>query len=163
MSKGYPSMTALLGLLAVAGYQNRDKIAEFLKGHDGPGTGRSPVPSVSDRQAGTGGTGGLGNLSGLLGGVGSAGVGGLIASGLSELVEHFTKGGQGETAHSWINHGPNRDIPERDLEHAIGPDTLAALEERTGLSRSELLSRLSRDLPSAVDRYSPEGRLPALS
>ena len=25
-------MTALLGLLAVAGYQNRDKIAEMLKG-----------------------------------------------------------------------------------------------------------------------------------
>ena len=30
MSRGYPSMTALLGLLAVAGYQNRDKIAEWL-------------------------------------------------------------------------------------------------------------------------------------
>ena len=25
MSRGYPSMTALLGLLAIAGYQNRDK------------------------------------------------------------------------------------------------------------------------------------------
>ena len=29
MSRGMPSMVALLGLLAVAGYQNRDKIAEF--------------------------------------------------------------------------------------------------------------------------------------
>ena len=29
MSRGYPSMTALLGLLAIAGYQNRDKIAEM--------------------------------------------------------------------------------------------------------------------------------------
>jgi uncharacterized protein YidB (DUF937 family) len=27
-----PSMTALLGLLAIAGYQNRDKLAELLKG-----------------------------------------------------------------------------------------------------------------------------------
>jgi uncharacterized protein YidB (DUF937 family) len=32
MSRGFPSMTALLGLLAIAGYQNRDKIAEFLRG-----------------------------------------------------------------------------------------------------------------------------------
>ncbi len=32
MSRGFPSMTALLGLLAVAGYQNRDKIAEMLNG-----------------------------------------------------------------------------------------------------------------------------------
>ena len=31
MSRGFPSMTALLGLLAVAGYQNRDKIAEMLE------------------------------------------------------------------------------------------------------------------------------------
>ena len=30
MSRGYPSLTALLGLLAIAGYQNRDKIAEML-------------------------------------------------------------------------------------------------------------------------------------
>jgi len=32
MSRGMPSMTALLGLLAIAGYQNRDKLAEMLKG-----------------------------------------------------------------------------------------------------------------------------------
>ena len=32
MSRGMPSMMALLGLLAVAGYQNRDKIAEVLGG-----------------------------------------------------------------------------------------------------------------------------------
>jgi hypothetical protein len=30
MSRGMPSMTALLGLLAIAGYQNRDKLAEML-------------------------------------------------------------------------------------------------------------------------------------
>jgi uncharacterized protein YidB (DUF937 family) len=34
MSRGYPSLTALLGLLAIAGYQNRDKIAELLRGTD---------------------------------------------------------------------------------------------------------------------------------
>ena len=32
MSRGFPSMTALLGLLAIAGYQNRDKIAEVISG-----------------------------------------------------------------------------------------------------------------------------------
>lgn len=103
------------------------------------------------------------NLDRLLGGASAGGVGGLIAGGLSELVDHFTKGGHAETAQSWINHGPNRDIPAADLERAIGPDTLAALEQRTGLSKSELLARLSRDLPSAIDRYSPDGRLPAFS
>ena len=32
MSRGLPSMTALLALLAIAGYQNKDKIAEMLRG-----------------------------------------------------------------------------------------------------------------------------------
>ena len=47
MSRGMPSMTALLGLLALAGYQNRDKLAELLKG-----AGRSnPQPGSSTHQA----------------------------------------------------------------------------------------------------------------
>lgn len=160
MSKGYPSMTALLGLLAVAGYQNRDKISEWLGGH-GKDTAHAPVPQVPAGAPASGGTIPA-NLERLLGGAGSAGVGGLIAGGLGELIEHFTKGGHADTAQSWINHGPNRDIPAADLERAIGPETLASLEQRTGLTRTELLARLSRDLPSAIDRYSPDGRLPAL-
>jgi uncharacterized protein YidB (DUF937 family) len=159
MSKGYPSMTALLGLLAVAGYQNRDKLAELLKGH-GPET-RSPVPPIPNTTSTPSGTGGLGNLGALLGGVGTAGIGGLIAGGLSELVDHFTKGGHGETANSWVNQGPNRDIAEADLERAIGADTLDHLTQQTGLSRAALLSRLSRELPSAIDLYATDGRRPA--
>ncbi|MCJ2089902.1 YidB family protein [Methylobacterium sp. E-005] len=158
MSEGYPSMTALLGLLAVAGYQNRDKISEWL-GHHGASPSTQPIRDVSP----TSGSSIPGNLGQLLGGAGSAGVGGLVGRGLSELVDHFTKGGHADTARSWIDHGPNRDMPESDLERAIGPQTLAALEQRTGLSKSELLTRLSRDLPSAIDRYSPDGRLPAFS
>ncbi|GJE76397.1 YidB family protein [Methylorubrum suomiense] len=161
MSKGYPSMTALLGLLAVAGYQNRDKIAEWLgsqtKGAPhAPDVHRSPttVPStttVSDRPS---------SLDGLLGGLGSGGVGGLIAGGLSELVDHFTRSGHGETAKSWIDHGDNRAMDETQLERAIGSETLDHLTQQTGLSRAALLARLSRELPSAIDRYSPDGRLP---
>jgi len=31
-----PSLAALLGLVAVAGYQNRDKIGDFIRGLDDP-------------------------------------------------------------------------------------------------------------------------------
>ena len=51
MSRGMPSMVALLGLLAVAGYQNRDKIAEMLGGRkQEPGGG----PGLNDQQGGQG-------------------------------------------------------------------------------------------------------------
>lgn len=36
MSRGTPSMAALLGMIAIAGYQNRDKISKWLGGVAGP-------------------------------------------------------------------------------------------------------------------------------
>jgi uncharacterized protein YidB (DUF937 family) len=60
-----------------------------------------------------------------------------------------------------VNQGPNQEIAPHQLEGAIGTDVLSTLTQRTGLSREELLARLSRELPQAVDRYTPDGRLPA--
>jgi uncharacterized protein YidB (DUF937 family) len=144
-----PSMVALLGLLAVAGYQNREKIAEMLgKLGDKSATGNQP-----------GGLGGvLGNLGGLLGG---ASAGSVLSGGLGDLVDRFKQSGQGETAESWIRSGPNRPIEPDQLERAIGPEVLDKLVEQTGLSRQELLARLSRTLPEAVDKYTPEGHIPS--
>jgi uncharacterized protein YidB (DUF937 family) len=150
MSRGMPSMTALLGLLALAGYQNRDKLAELLKG-----AGNSTQPGAGTQQGPLGGL--LGNLGGALAG---GGVGGLLNGGLGELLDRFKQNGQGDAAESWINKGPNKELPPPQLRQAIGPDVLAALEQQTGLSQEELLARLSRELPAAVDQYTPDGRLP---
>ncbi|AWN42938.1 YidB family protein [Methylobacterium durans] len=169
MSDGYPSMTALLGLLALAGYQNRDKIAEFLGGRGQP----DPAPAgAAGGQAGPGAgaggalsgglAGGLGGLLGSLAGhAGAGGAGGFLHSGLGEMLERFQQAGHGSAAQSWVNSGPNEEISPQQLETAIGPDVLATLTQRTGLSREDLLARLSRDLPQAIDRYTPDGRLPA--
>ncbi|WP_457090936.1 YidB family protein [Microvirga sp. P5_D2] len=153
MSRGYPSMTALLGLLAIAGYQNRDKIAEMLRGGQA-----SADPNLAGQPQQQGGLGGLG---GLLGGLGGAGAGGLLGGGLGELLDSFRQSGQGEVADSWVGTGPNKDIAPPQLEQAIGPDVLDTLSQQTGLSREELLARLSRELPKAVDQYTPDGRLPS--
>ena len=148
MSRGFPSMTALLGLLAVAGYQNRDKIAEMLGG-------------IGQSKPGAAGQGGIGGLLGQLsGGLGGAGAGGLLSGGLGELIERFKQSGQQETAESWVKTGPNKNCTPSQLEQAIGPEVLDSLSKETGLSRDELLARLCRELPDAVDKYTPEGRLP---
>lgn len=150
MASKMPSMTALLGLLAIAGYQNRDKIAEMLKGAGATGD-----------KAGGGTQPGLGGVLGNLGGEGAAGgVGGLLGGGLGELLERFKQSGHGEVAQSWVNDGPNKEIAPPQLKQAIGADALAALEKQTGLSQDELLARLSSELPAAVDKYTPGGRLP---
>ena len=151
MSRGTPSLTALLGLLALAGYQNRDKLGELLKG----ATGSTPDTSSKNQAGPLGGL--LGNLGGMLGG---GGVGGLLSGGLGELLDRFKQNGQGDAAESWIGKGPNKQLPPTELKQAIGLDVLAALEQQTGLSQEELLARLSRELPAAVDQYTPDGRLP---
>jgi uncharacterized protein YidB (DUF937 family) len=151
MSKGVPSMTALLGLLALAGYQNRDKISEMIK------NATSSAPSGTGTQS-TAPGGLLGNLGGMLGG---AGAGSLLSGGLGELLAQFKQNGLGDTAQSWVNNGPNQPISPQDLKQAIGPDVLATLEQQTGLSQQDVLARLSRELPGAVDKYTPEGQLPS--
>lgn len=93
--------------------------------------------------------------------MGSGGVGSLLSGGIGELLEHFKQNGQGEAAQSWINQGPNREVTPPELQQAIGPDVLQKLEQQTGLSQQEILDRLSRELPTAVDKYTPDGRLPA--
>jgi uncharacterized protein YidB (DUF937 family) len=148
-------MTALLGLLAIAGYQNRDKIAEFLRNAQA----KSGSPASGDARSGQAGSEGmLGNLGGLLGGTSA---GSLLGGGLRDLVENLKSKGQGEVADSWVRTGPNKPIAPQDLERAISPEVWETLSEQTGLSREELLSRLSRELPEAVDKYTPDGRLPA--
>ncbi len=153
MASGMPSMTALLALLAVAGYQHRDKLTEMLGGASRPGTG--PADEAGQRGGATAAP--AGGLGGVLGG---AGVGGMLGGGLKELVDRFRQAGHGETADSWVNHGPNRELAPNQLEGALGPETLETISRQTGLSREEVLARLTRELPSAVDRYTPEGRLP---
>jgi uncharacterized protein YidB (DUF937 family) len=143
MSRGFPSMTALLALLAVAGYQNRDKISEMLKGS---GHGNQP---------------GTGNLGSILSGLGGAGAGGLLGGGLSELIERFKQSGQEDVAESWVKSGPNKPCTKEQLRSTLGPDVLGNLVQQTGLTEDELVSRLCKTLPEAVDKYTPEGRLPA--
>ena len=92
--------------------------------------------------------------------LGGAGAGGLLSGGLGELLKKFQENGHGDTARSWIANGPNQEISPPDVKRAIGPDVLASLEQQTGLSQEELLARLSRELPSAVDKYTPDGRIP---
>src|SRR5262245_24113424 len=152
MSRGMPSMTALLGMLALAGYQNRDKLMEMFNNATG---------ALSKTGAG-GQAPAQGDLSNVFGGMlGKGGIGGLLGGGLGELLEQFTKNGQGEAAESWVGTGPNKEISPPQLKQAIGQDVLATLEKQTGLSQEELLARLTRELPTAVDKYTPDGRLPS--
>ena len=94
-------------MLALAGYQNRDKLAEML--NNAAGSLSKPKGGGQPRAQGDM----LSSLGGMLGG---AGVGSLLGGGLNELLEQFTKNGQGETAESWVGNGPNKEVSPPQLK-----------------------------------------------
>lgn len=148
MARGMPNLTALLGLLALAGYKNRDKISEMLsKAQDSlsGSSAQSPDPDAA------------GELNDLFG---AEKAGGTVSGGLGDLLDRFRQSGQQQTADSWVGSGPNESLQPQSLERAIGADTLNDLSARIGLSPQEILARLSNDLPNAVNDMTPQGRLP---
>ncbi|SCB60773.1 Uncharacterized conserved protein YidB, DUF937 family [Rhizobium aethiopicum] len=155
-------MKALLAVLAVAGYQNRDKIKELLRGLQNPqqaGAGGQQTGGLGGILGGLAGSGGgLGGLGGLLGGLSS---GSIVSGGLGDLLKTFQQNGQGDKMESWVRRGPNADINDGELTTALGPDVLDEIARNTGLSHQEILGRLSRDLPKAVDDLTPEGKVPS--
>lgn len=166
MARGTPSMTALLGLLAVAGYQNRERIGDFLRQQGLGGGNQAGNPQSANGSTQQGG-GLLDNIGDTLGDLFSGdsskpnSLGNVINSGLGSLLETFRANGQGDVADSWVKDGPQQRLEADQLAQAIGPETLSDLQQQTGLSREELLSRLSRDLPEAVDKFTPESRIPS--
>jgi uncharacterized protein YidB (DUF937 family) len=108
MANRMPSLLALLGLVAVAGYQNRDKIGDFVKGLSGP----EPA----------GGTGGI--LDSVKKAIGDSSTGGSLSGGLGELLDRFRNSGHGETADSWVNTGPNAPVSDTQVERRSVPISL---------------------------------------
>lgn len=128
----------------------------------------------ADNDSGAGG-GDFGDLAGMLDGPGdraggtSAGTGpyahldhepGEGQGGLDGLIDRFQRGGFGDLMESWIGKGQNRPVQPNQLADALGTDTVDALQQRTGLDRTELLSQLAQALPEVIDRLTPQGRRP---
>ncbi|MFD1986040.1 YidB family protein [Mesorhizobium newzealandense] len=125
---------AMLGVLA---YQNRDKIGDLIRGA-GNRDPNNPQGGLMDQL--------------------SKGVSGTA---LGDILDRFRNAGVGSKVDSWVGTGPNEPIEPKDVETAIDEDTLTSLSMQTGLSRDELIARITKDLPEAVDKLTPEGELPA--
>jgi uncharacterized protein YidB (DUF937 family) len=165
---GSPLVKALLLILAAKAAQN------YRSGNRGGAGAQGGLGGILGQMMGQGGSGGLagglgggtGGLGGLLGGGAGGGLGGLLAGlggggALGGLLDQFRQNGYGEHVDSWVGTGQNRRIAPQDLMSALGPDTVAELEEQSGMPRDQVLAELSSELPDAVDGVTPEGRLPS--
>ena len=105
-------------------------------------------------------------LDGLLGGI----VGGEMATmvnsfiqqhgGVQGIVAQLEKQGLGPTVQSWVGTGANQPISPDQVHQAFGDGTLAQLAAKMGMNPQELAQKLSQVLPTAIDKLTPEGRIP---
>jgi len=171
-----PLTMALLGLLAYTAMKSFSGSsadpANPATGDPAPGRSASGAPAPGAGGLGLdeilrGGLGGQGSgeLGGVLGGLGGGGSGaggwgGLLTSGLGDLLDQFHGAGKGDAARSWVGSGQNEPIAPHELSQVLTSEQIDFLTQRTGLSREELLAGLSEQLPSVVDGLTPAGRLP---
>jgi len=139
-----PIMLGLMGLLAYRTLKGKGKLADML------GTNQAGANQAGTDASGAPASGGLGGVLG----------GGALGAGLKDLLDRFRQNGQDDKVQSWVSTGANKSIAPSELEKSLGEERIQWLVEQTGMPREQLLDGLSGELPQAIDKLTPDGRLP---
>ncbi len=109
----------------------------------------------------------MGLLDGLLGGT----VGAALVTAANDLIEKnggiaalaakFKEKGLGPIIQSWISTGTNQPIEPEQIGQAVGGGLLDDLAAKAGISAEELKKKLAEILPQAIDKLTPDGKLPS--
>ena len=81
--------------------------------------------------------------------------------GLKGLIAKFQQAGLGSVVGSWVGHGQNQPISRDELTNVLGPDTMASLAEKLGMSQHDAAGQLSNVLPGLIDKLTPDGQAPS--
>jgi len=108
----------------------------------------------------------MGLLDGILGGVIGAEALSLVKDyiekhgGIQGVVAEFEKTGFGQQAKSWISTGPNLPINAEQIQQALGSEKVKAMAAKFGIPVDKVADLLAKHLPTAIDKATPEGKLP---
>lgn len=112
------------------------------------------IKQQAGHQAGQAGNDTL--VSGVLSMFSGNSAGGSIGS----LVETFRQKGLAGVAESWVSTGRNIPISPDQVEQVLGNDRVQQLCDNFHVSPEIVKKVLAEHLPSAIDRMTPDGRLP---
>jgi uncharacterized protein YidB (DUF937 family) len=87
--------------------------------------------------------------------MGSGGQGGLNA-----IVAKLQQAGLGDIAKSWVGTGQNLPISADQLKQVLGSDVVRQLAAKYNIPIDQVAEVLAHQLPQAVDKASPDGKLP---
>jgi uncharacterized protein YidB (DUF937 family) len=108
----------------------------------------------------------MGWLKGILGGVVGAGAFSVVQDyfekhgGIEGVVAELEKTGYGQQVKSWIGTGSNLPISVDDIKTALGSEKLKEIAASTGIPVDKAAEYLADHLPAAIDKATPDGKLP---
>ncbi len=109
----------------------------------------------------------MGMFDGLLGGVVGAEMATVVNSliqkhgGVQGIVSQLESQGLGNTVKSWVGTGANEPVTGDQIHAALGPDMIAQLAAKVGMTPEDLSAKLAQVLPGAIDKLTPRGTVPA--
>lgn len=80
--------------------------------------------------------------------------------GLSAIVAKLQQAGFGDLVKSWIGNGQNLPITADQLRQVLGSDTVRQIAAKYNIPIDQVTEVLAHELPLAVDKASPDGKLP---
>jgi uncharacterized protein YidB (DUF937 family) len=80
--------------------------------------------------------------------------------GLSAIVAKLEQAGFGKQVKSWIGTGENLPITADQLRQVLGNDTVRQIAAKYNIPIDQVAEVLAHQLPVAVDKASPDGKLP---
>jgi uncharacterized protein YidB (DUF937 family) len=87
-------------------------------------------------------------------------MGGQTHAGFNNLLSTLTNNGMADQVKSWVGRGANQEVSGQQVSSALGPDTMNQLAQSTGLSPSDAADHLAQQLPTVVDKLTPDGSVP---
>lgn len=75
------------------------------------------------------------------------------------LLKQLQEGGLQKQVDSWLGNGQNAPVNENQLKDALGNEQLRQIARQMGIPVDEVLDKLSKYLPEAVNQASPNGEL----
>lgn len=108
----------------------------------------------------------MGLFDGILGGMIGAGMTQVVThlieehGGVQGIVSELQSKGLGDTVQSWIKTGANDPVSAQALQNALGPDMMAQLAGKLGVSPDVMAAKLAEALPQAMDKLTPDGVIP---
>ena len=80
--------------------------------------------------------------------------------GLNAIVAKLQQAGFGDQVKSWIGTGQNLPITADQLKQVLGSDSVRQIAAKYNIPIDQVAEVLAHQLPVAVDKASPDGKLP---